>query len=37
VLGEEVDERGNGVETESIIGEIYGVQFGQREEGIYEV
>jgi hypothetical protein len=33
VLREEVDERGNGVQPESIVGEVDGVEFGKREEG----
>jgi hypothetical protein len=29
VLGKEVDERGYGVQTESVVGEIDGVKFGE--------
>jgi hypothetical protein len=37
VLGEEVDERGNGVQAESVVGEVDGVELGEGEEGGDEV
>jgi len=37
VLGEEVYEGRLGVQTEGVIGEVDGVEFGEREEGGKEV
>lgn len=37
MLGEEVDEWGDGVEAESVVGEVDGVEFGKREESCNEV
>lgn len=37
MLGEEVDERGNRVQAEGVVGKVDGVKFGEGEEGGDEV